>query len=249
MRRLLLVLVVACLMPPRTGPHAQPIIADLSDHLIAITTAFAGTDVLLFGAVDEPGGDIVVLVFGPEEEVYVRRKTRVLLFWLNTQEVRFRGVPSFYAVASSRPLETVASEDVLARYRIGTGRLPLEAAGARGYSALEIGRFRTALIRNKIRQGLYVEKPRAVTFLADRLFRTRLTFPANVPPGPYFVQTLYFRDGRVEHAQSNVLVVSKVGLEAAIYDLSRRRPALYGLGAIVIAMFAGWTANLVFARR
>ncbi len=249
MRWLLIALLLVTGFSARDGARAQPVIADLSDHLIAITTAFTGTDVLLFGAVEEPGGDIVVVVFGPEEEVRVRRKSRVLLFWLNTDEVAFRGVPSFYAVGSSRPLELVASEEVLARYRIGTGRLPLEAVGASGHSTLEIGRFRTALIRNKIRQGLYVEKPRAVTFLAGKLFRTRLTFPANVPPGPYFVQTLYFRDGRLEHAQSNVLMVSKIGLEADLYDLSRRRPLLYGLGALGIALFAGWTANLLFARR
>lgn len=249
MRRLLLVLLLIGLLAPRAGVRAQPIIADLSDHLIAITTAFAGTDVLLFGAVDEPGGDVVVLVFGPEEEVRVRRKSRVLLFWLNTDELRFQEVPSFYAVASSRALEEIASEEVLTRYRIGTGRLALEPLDAAGRDRLEVGRFRRALIRNKVRDGLYVEKPQAVTFVAGRLFRTRLTFPANVPPGPYFVQTLYFRNGRLEHAQSNVLMVSKVGLEADLYDLSRRRPGLYGLGAILVAVIAGWTANLVFAGR
>lgn len=249
MHRLLLAWVVVIGLGLQAPARAQPVIADLSDHLIAITTAFAGTDVLLYGAVENPGGDIVVLVFGPEEEVRVRRKARLLLFWLNAEEVTFRGVPSFYAVASSRPLELVASEEVLTRYRIGTGRLPLEAVGAAGYSTLEIGRFRTALIRNKVRQGLYVEKPQAVTFLAGKLFRTRLTFPANVPPGPYFIETFYFRDGRLEHAQSNVLMVSKVGLEAEVYDLSRRRPLLYGMGVIAMAIMAGWTANLVFARR
>ena len=40
---------------------AQSLVADLSDHLIAITTGFVGTDVLLFGAIDGPG-DVVVVV-------------------------------------------------------------------------------------------------------------------------------------------------------------------------------------------
>ncbi len=38
------------------GPaRAAPLIADLSKHLVAITTGFAGTDVLLFGAIEDPG--------------------------------------------------------------------------------------------------------------------------------------------------------------------------------------------------
>ncbi|GBD44459.1 hypothetical protein HRbin40_01948 [bacterium HR40] len=243
-----LILLLASLPPPRSL-QAQPIIADLSDHLIAITTAFTGTDVLLFGAMERPGGDIVVMVSGPGEEVRVRRRSRVLLFWLNTDELVFRDVPGFYAVAASRPLAEIASEEVLARHHLGASRLPLEPVNPAGYEALEIGRFRRALVRNKVREGLWVEKPGTVTVLADRLFRTRLSFPANVPPGSYFVQTLYFRDGRLEHAQSNVLVISKVGLEADLYDLSKRRPGLYGVGAILLAVGAGWIANVVFARR
>jgi hypothetical protein len=55
------------------GPlRAAPLVADLSKHLVAITTGFAGTDVLLFGAIDEPG-DVVVIVWGPPQEVVMHR--------------------------------------------------------------------------------------------------------------------------------------------------------------------------------
>ncbi len=227
----------------------QSLIADLSKHLIAITTAFTGAEVLLFGSVEEPGGDVVVLVFGPTEDLRVRRKSRVGPFWFNTDEMRFRRVPGFYAVASSKPLELLAEEDVLQRYQIGVERLHLEARPDRHQSKADVAAFRAALIRNKQRQKLYVQSPIPVYFLGKRLFRTVVPFPANVAPGNYQVQTLYLRGGRVVQAQSNVLVVSKVGLEADIFDLARRRPAIYGLSSILIAVAAGWTASLVFARR
>ena len=58
----------------------EPLVADLSKHLVAITTGFAGTDVLLFGAVEElagaSGGDVVVEVRGPHRSETVRRKDR-----------------------------------------------------------------------------------------------------------------------------------------------------------------------------
>ncbi len=246
-RRWLYGLLLALLMPNTAS--GQNLIADLSKHLIAITTAFTGAEVLLFGSVEEPGGDVVVLVFGPAEDVRVRRKSRVGPFWFNTDEMRFRRVPSFYAVASSKPLELLAEEDVLQRYQIGVERLHLEARPDRHHSEADLVAFRAALIRNKQRQKLYVQSPIRVYFLGKRLFRTVVPFPANVVPGNYQVQTLYLRNGQVVQAQSNVLVVSKVGLEADIFDLARRRPAIYGLSSILIAVAAGWTASLVFARR
>ena len=48
--------------------RATPLVADLSDYLVAITTGFSGTNVLLFGAIDEPG-DVVVVVRGSDRPV------------------------------------------------------------------------------------------------------------------------------------------------------------------------------------
>ena len=49
-----------------TGPKAQTLVADLSSHLVSVTTGFAGTDLLLFGAVADEG-DVVVVVRGPDK--------------------------------------------------------------------------------------------------------------------------------------------------------------------------------------
>ena len=57
--RLLLLAVVVLLVPAgllwRGAGAAQPLEADLSSHLVAITTGFTGSEVVLFGAVDGPG--------------------------------------------------------------------------------------------------------------------------------------------------------------------------------------------------
>ncbi len=45
--------------------RAQPLVADLSRHFIAITSGFDGTEVLLFGAIDGEG-DLVIVVRGPD---------------------------------------------------------------------------------------------------------------------------------------------------------------------------------------
>jgi uncharacterized protein (TIGR02186 family) len=105
--------------------RANSLVADLSQHLVAITTGFVGTDVLLFGATAEPG-DVVVIVRGPDRPVVVHRKSRVLGVWVNTAKVTFDRAPSFYAIASSRPLAEVAPVTVLARHQMGLDNLRLD---------------------------------------------------------------------------------------------------------------------------
>src|SRR5690606_205445 len=150
---------------------------------IAITTAFSGTDVLVFGTTGEPGGEVIVVARGPLGTETVRQKTRVGLIWLNTQQVAFRGVPAYYALAASKPLAELVPEDELARYQIGLERLRFGPVDASGLSEEELNAFGEALVRNKQRAGLYSERVAKVTFLGGNLFRTTLTFPANVPPG------------------------------------------------------------------
>ena len=98
-----LILALLALSLPSLG-HAAAIV-DLSQHNVSITTGFAGGEVLLFGAVEDPA-DIVVVVEGPAEKQTVWRKSRVGGIWLNRTGESF-AAPSFYHVASSRPLSEI----------------------------------------------------------------------------------------------------------------------------------------------
>jgi uncharacterized protein (TIGR02186 family) len=227
--------------------RAQSLVADLSEHLIAITTAFVGTDVVLFGTSDG-SADIVVTVVGPREDQIVRRKGQLVGIWVNRESLEFARVPSYYAVASSAPLDQIAQPDVLARHELGVEHLRLEPIDASGLDQSQIDAFRDALVRNKQRQRLYSSAPPPVNFLGPNLFRTTLDFPANVPPGIYQVQVFAIEDGYVKDAQRSALVISKVGLEAEVFDFAQQRAPLYGLLAIVMAVSLGWLAGVIFRR-
>lgn len=244
---LLTAVLVAVLWPPRAPARAQgsPLVVDLSDHLVAITTGFAGTEVLLFGAIDE-AGDVVVVVRGPNETAVMHRKSRIAGIWANAATMTFEDVPSFYAVASSRGIEDIAGEAVLARNKIGVHHLiTLPRAKASANIAKE---WTDALIRNKARENLYASEVGKVTFLGNQLFRTRVFFPANVPTGTYQVQAYLLREGAVVSAQTSPLIVGKVGAEAEIYDFAHNQSALYGVIAILIALVAGWLAHVAFRK-
>lgn len=236
--------VLTALAPLGGAPRAQELVADLSRHLVAITTGFAGTDVLLFGST-EGQGDVVIVVRGPPGKEVVRRKARVAGIWVNDAELAFEHVPAFYAIAASKPVEQLLSPYAMRRHGIGTENLRLRPVRPGGD---DVAPFRAALVRNKVRQGLFRTEPVGVTFLGQRLFRSTMYFPANVPTGTYTVQVFLIRDGEVASAQTTPLLIAKVGIGADIYQFAHRSSALYGIIAIAMALLAGWFAGAVFRR-
>jgi uncharacterized protein (TIGR02186 family) len=251
MRALILsiALIVALPVQAQDAPRAPdvPLVADLSSHLVAITTGFTGTNVLLFGATNGPG-DIAVVVRGPSKDEVVRRKGRFGPIWANDAAVTFSTAPSYYRVASSRPLEDFAPQALLSSRQIGVDtvrimtpddNMPLE----------EVAEFRKAMVRLKTADNLYDQGISDITLMSNRLFRTELHFPANVPTGTYMVEVYLFRDDQITSAEIVPLNISKVGIGAEIYDFAPGRFAFfYGLLTVLLAASAGWAASAIFRR-
>jgi uncharacterized protein (TIGR02186 family) len=234
----------ALLLALATGPaRGDAILADLSSHIIAISTGFTGASVVLFGATDGPG-DIVAVVRGPERAMTVRRKGKVAGIWVNTASATFTNVPSFYAVAASRPLDQVVPPATAALYRIGTANLKLENTPP--IKPDRAKQFAAALIEEQQRAGLFGAEVGKIAFLGDRLFRASIAFPANVPTGTYLVEIFLVRDRDVVGGQTTPLIVSKVGVDAAVSDFATRASAAYGAIAVLTAVVAGWLASLPF---
>ncbi len=224
---------------------AASLVADLSDHLIAITTGFTGTDVLLFGAKEGPG-EVVMIVRGPAGGISVRKKSRIAGIWMNTERVTFSNVPSFYAVASSAPLAEIAPPSVLARHQIGFDQLKLQVPP--NVEPERLRDFRAALIRRQQRASLFMREVGEVSFLGNTLFRATVHFPANVPVGVYLVEVLLLRDKSVTGAQTTPLIISKIGFGAELFDFAHQRAALYGLIAILISLVSGWLPHILLRR-
>lgn len=233
-----------------TAPvKAQPLVADLSDHLVKITLGFEGSELLLFGAVEDQG-DVVVVVYGPLETVTVRRKDRTGgVIWMNRDEMTFVNVPAFYQVMSTRPLGEWLPDALRERHQIGAEHLDLRArTAAAAVDRAEIRDFRSALIRRKQKLGHYGAEAGSVSMLSARLFRTEVAFPTNVPTGTYTVEVFLVVDGEVVSAQTTPLIISKVGVLAEIFHFANTYAALYGILAILVAVLAGLGANAIFRK-
>ena len=222
----------------------SPIIADLSSHLIAVTTGFTGAELLLFGAIEQKG-DIVLVVRGPNTPVTVRRKSRIAGVWLNDASVVFEGVPAFYALAASEGFAERASPGLLRRLQFGLDNLRAESPGVTVPAAKP---FRAALVRRRQAEALFPTAIEPVSVLADRLFRTTVRFPSNVPTGTYLVEVFFVVDDDVVSAQTTPLSVSRLGLGAEIFAFAHEQSAIYGFVAVAMAMAAGWAAGFIFRR-
>jgi uncharacterized protein (TIGR02186 family) len=235
--------------------RAQALVTDLSDYHVAITSSFTGTQLLLFGAfgrnIDPTKSDLIVVVRGPAQQITMRRRARQFGIWSNADKVDFASAPGYYQVASTKSLDGLASNQLLARNQIGLKYLRLDpvapkvATEALGAS---VDDFRDALVRAKIRDGLYREDIGSVTFVSPSLFRQTINIPANVPIGDYRVEVYLVMDGDILSAQSSPLFIGKTGTEREIYLFAHRWPLAFGVLAIILALIAGFAAGEIFRK-
>lgn len=245
------------------APPAARISAALTQDVVEIRSNFDGAELTLFGAAVglEEGDDIVMVVRGPQRDLRVMRKERVAGIWINTAPVRFEAVPSFYAVASTRPLSEFATFSALRRNSMGMEHLRLSAPdtertetrfGITDMRVSDLGadivNYRAAVVRNKAREDLYVEAPGGVEIIDNGLFAARLFLPPVTPTGVYDAEVYLFRNGAPIAQWRDTLQVEKAGAERAIYDLAHDHPLVYGVLAVIMAILAGWIAA-VFGRR
>lgn len=242
-----LIILLALALPAR----AEEVVAGLSHDNIGITASFNGSEILIYGAIKrfepEPASDrmgIIVTLEGPPGSVTIRRKSREMGIWVNTDSVGVAAAPSYYAVASSAPLAEILDPNVDVSQRISIPLAmrsfagPIEVADARP--------FTEALLRIRQEEGLYHLDEAAVTILENTLFRADFTLPANLIEGDYKTRIFLLRDGQLVDQYRTAIYVRKVGLERWLYTLSRDHAAIYGALSLALAVFAGWAAAAVF---
>ena len=254
--------------PPPTRPNQAPqpteplekVEADVSTRSVEVTTGFTGHEILVFGAIDnsqqpedtEHYYDVVVVVEGTPFPLVVRRKSDVAGVWINTSSMTFASVPSYYAIASTRPVEEIAGPRVLERHAIGFAHIKMTPAPEYrlNYSEYELAAFKAAVIRLKQQEELYVVAAKdGVTFTGRSLFRATIPLPANVPVGPLVARTYLFRDGEVLSAHIARVTLQRAGLERVLHVFAFRYPFFYGSFAVVLAVASGLLASAYFNRQ
>lgn len=231
---------------------AEEIRIGFAQESVVVTPGFVGADVIVFGSVEsglqedlEIGRyDVIVVLQGDEEKVVVRRKSRQAGIWVNGRARTFENVPSFYALASSRPLSEIAEPEVFSKYQIGFSNLTLISATED--EALPL--YRNAITRIRRDRDLALERQNGIRFMSDTLFRAKLVVPSNVPIGRHTVKAFLFKRGELLDVREARFAVRKVGFEQYTYWLAHKHGLIYGIIAVLIAMATGWLASVVFRK-
>lgn len=249
MIRALLLLAVALLSMGQRDPVLVP---EVSQHEIEVQQGFTGTELLLFGAILDPGGraaaqdyDVVVVLQGPSQPIRLRQKARFGGIWINAASTDFRSAPSFFAVASTRPIEQMVDETTAAIYEFGTRYIQLSPSGV--IEPEEQQRFSAGLVDLRTRQGLYQEIIGGVSVSERVLYQARISLPSNVTTGTYTAETFAVRDGRVIASALSEVEVKTVGFERFIVETAQDHSLLYGLVAVLLSVGMGWAAGRFYA--
>ena len=245
---------IAALAPLLIGAEKPVLVPDISARQVQIRYSFTGAQLLLFGAVVYPGGrppdrqvDIAVVLRGPVQPIMVREKQKIAGIWMNADSDRFRSAPSFYAVASSRPIADLLDERTAAIYELGVHNLQLSPGG--GALPEKERRFEAGLLDLRERRNLYQQNPGGVEITGGVLYRAVITIPSQVPVGTYTAETFLIDRHKVIAAATRDIQINKSGFERYVALAARRHRFLYGLAAVLLSLGLGWAAAAAFRRR
>ena len=172
-------------LPAQTG--GDPVLVpEVSQKEVQVRQGFTGTELLLFGAVIDPVGgdegfDVIVVLKGPAQPIQLREKRQIGGIWMNAESTAFRSAPSYFAVASSRPIDQIVDARTAAIFEFGTEFIQLSPSGS--IDLEEQARMRAGLVDLRERQGLYRTIEDGVTVREGVLYQARIGLPSNVQTG------------------------------------------------------------------
>ena len=173
-------------------------------------------------------------------------KQKIAGIWVNADSLQFQSAPSFYAIASSRPIKEIADERTAAIYELGINNIQLSPTAFT--DTTEISRFENGLVDLQKRKGLFIQAPGTVEITDGVLYRAHLPLSARAVVGDYTAETFLIQDGRVVAAAVRDIEVRKSGLERFVANAAEDWSLLYGLAAMTVAVLMGILAGWIGRR-
>lgn len=247
-------ILLAWLTPLLMAADKPVLVPDISARRVQIRYSFSGAQLLLFGAIAYPEGraplrpaDIAVVLRGPVQPILLREKQKIAYIWMNADSSRFRSAPSFYAVASSRPIHDLVDDRTASIYELGIHNLQLSPGS--GSLPERERHFETGLLDLRSRAGLYSENPHGVEITDGILYRAAVTIPSQVPVGTYTAETFLIDSGRIVAVATRDIEIDKSGFERDVWLAARRYRFAYGLACVAMSLGLGWAAAVAYRRR
>ncbi len=222
--------------------RAESVILQVVPPVVEISAFYHGREVTITGSLPA-GYQAVAEVWGPVGQEHLMRKGRRGPLWMNVGEVTVSGAPSLYLVLSSAAdLLTEASP-----WGFQSLRKDITLAGV---PEKEKGKFLEQFLELKQNEKLYAVLPGKLKLTSAGTDRREVTgkfwLPANVKPEKYKVCLTAIRDGQAVEQQYAPLTVQMIGFPALLMSLAYQHGLIYGILAVVIAIFTGFIMGYLF---
>ena len=223
------------------------LVTDLSESTVEISSTFSGADILLFGAYDgQKNDDIIVVVSGQKGNIKVDKKEKKFGIWMITESIKFSNVPKYYYIASNRKIEEITNKSEIKKRKLDFNNFELKNNKI-DYKYLD-KKWYEALKRNMKKKQFWKIEENSIKLNKNTLFRKTLSLPSNVSTGMYNVKILHYRKGKLISQEESKIKIDKTGISANIYNIAQNFSAIYGIIAVIIALFFGWFTNFIFRR-
>ena len=222
------------------------LVTEMATEHVDITTQFTGEKILIFGAMAQPGGDVIIKVVSPPTDVALSHKKLVGPFWLDSGKMTIKDTPGLMYLLSSKPIEELLSLEDRDRnnLRVEDALLNAKITGA----SEDTAQWRTAFLRLKQEKNHYQVLDHAVKEESHRLFFSSLSLPAKIPLGLYHLEIYLVRDGKIVGQQSHNLDVREVRLERWVSDEAHAHSWMFGMSFTLFAMVLGLGLGILLRR-
>ena len=224
----------------------ENLVTDMSENSVEISSTFLGAKILLFGAYDgQKNDDIIVIVSGPKGKIKINKKVKKFGIWMTSENIIFSNVPKYYYIASNRKIKDITNKREIIKNGLNFKNLNIVTSN---FDKSENSVWYKALIRNMKKREFWKIDENSIKLNKNTLFRKTLTLPSNVTTGVYDVRILHYRSGKLFSEEISKIKVGKTGISANIYNAAQNYSAIYGIVAVIIALFFGWFTNIILRK-
>jgi len=219
---------------------------DISENNIKIETNFIGKEVIIFGILNNDQ-ETILTIKGPEKNAVIQKKERILGFWFNTKQVTYNQIPSIFFIASSNEIEDILPTSTIIKEELSFDYLLENKTSKRNFiSDISLDTWKDNFVRIKKNKNLFKEYK--IENIDNKLFQTRIFFPAKSIPGEYKVNVYQIKDNLILNNKEKIITLKKSGIGNQIYNFAHKNAAAYGLFAIIFAVLSGFLAATLFRR-
>ena len=219
---------------------------DLSENNIKIKTDFNGKEIIIFGILNDDQ-ETLITIKGPEKKAVINKKERILGFWFNTKKITYNNIPSMFFIASSAELKGILPISTIIKKELSFNHLLENKLSKRNFiSDSSLESWKDNFIRIKKNKNLF--KKFKIQKIENKLFQTRVFFPAESLPGEYKINVYQIKDGIILNMKEKTLTLAKSGIGNKIYEFAHKNSAAYGLFTIIFAILSGFLAATMFRR-